>query len=238
MNLLEGALKYWSSRNKPASFRFHHISTDEVYGSLGKEGKFKEDSLYKPNSPYSASKASADHLVRAWHETFGLPVLVTNCSNNYGPFQFPEKLIPLIIINAVKGRKLPIYGDGKNVRDWLYVEDHIEGLLKVLRGGRIGQSYNIGGQSEVTNIDMVRIICNVLDQRYPKTDGSYFDHVTYVKDRPGHDFRYAVDISKIKEELDWEPSTDLFRGIEKTVNWYLENSDWVESLAEDVRTLD
>ena len=230
LNLLEGALSYWKSIDRAASFRFQHISTDEVYGSLGDYGKFSEETAYKPNSPYSASKASADHLVRAWHETFELPVLITNCSNNYGPFQFPEKLIPLIILNAVNGKDLPVYGDGKNVRDWLYVEDHIDALLKVLHNGRVGESYNIGGESEVTNISMVETICSLLDKKKPKSNGSYFDQVKYIEDRPGHDFRYAIDIAKISKELQWKPRTSLSIGIEKTIDWYLNNPEWIENL--------
>ena len=230
LNLLEGALNYWQSIDRAPSFRFQHISTDEVYGSLGEYGKFSEETAYKPNSPYSASKASADHLVRAWHETFQLPVLITNCSNNYGPFQFPEKLIPLIILNAVNGKDLPVYGDGKNVRDWLYVEDHVDALLKVLHNGRVGESYNIGGESEVTNISMVETICSLLDKKKPKSNGSYFDQVKYIEDRPGHDFRYAIDIAKISKELQWKPKISLSIGIEKTIDWYLNNPEWIENL--------
>ena len=214
-----------------SSFRFLHISTDEVYGSLGDTGYFTEKTSYAPNSPYSASKAASDHLVRAWHHTYGFPVLTTNCSNNYGPRQFPEKLIPLIIHNALAGKPLPIYGDGKNVRDWLYVEDHCRALYTVMSKGVMGETYNVGGNCEMQNIEIVKTVCSILDEVMPKTDSSkYEEQITFVKDRPGHDKRYAIDASKIKKELGWEPKETFESGIRKTVEWYLDNHKWVDDI--------
>jgi len=224
-NLLEAARGYWQARGKPAGFRFHHISTDEVYGSLGETGLFTEETPYAPNSPYSASKAASDHLVRAWNETYGLPVVTTNCSNNYGPFHFPEKLIPVVILNAIHGRQIPVYGDGKNVRDWLFVEDHAAALLLVCEKGADGRSYNIGGNAEATNIDLVRKICTILDELRPS--GAPHDRlITFVADRPGHDLRYAIDASRIRSELGWEPSVTLDEGLRQTVLWFLDNESW------------
>ena len=223
--LLEAARAYWSDRGQPDDFRFHHVSTDEVFGSLGEEGMFTEDTPYDPRSPYSASKASSDHLVRAWHETYGLPMVMTNCSNNYGPYHFPEKLIPVVILNALHGRPIPVYGEGANIRDWLYVEDHADALLLVLEKGEIGRSYNIGGENEARNIDLVRTICAILDTRRP--DSAPHDQlIEFVTDRPGHDMRYAIDPTRIREELDWRPSVTLEEGLAKTVDWYLQNEDW------------
>ena len=227
--LLEAARCYWRDSSKSDSFRFHHISTDEVFGSLGKTGYFTEETSYAPNSPYAASKAASDHLVRAWHETYGLPVVLSNCSNNYGPYHFPEKLIPVIIINALAGKPLPIYGNGENVRDWLYVEDHADALLTVLTKGKIGQSYNIGGENEATNIDIVREICAILDRLRPAAR-PYFELVNFVADRPGHDLRYAIDPTRIRTELGWRPAITLTQGLEKTVRWYLDNEDWWKAL--------
>ena len=227
--LLEAARSWWVGQGKPESFRFHHISTDEVFGSLGATGKFTEDTPYDPRSPYSASKAASDHLVRAWHETYGLPVVLTNCSNNYGPYHFPEKLIPVVILNALAGRPIPVYGKGENVRDWLYVEDHAEALLLVVQKGELGRSYNIGGENEARNIDLVRMICAILDAKRPKA-GSYADQITFVTDRPGHDLRYAIEPSRIRDELGWRPSVTLEEGLEKTVQWYLDNEDWWRAL--------
>lgn len=231
-NLLEVARTYWkelpdSERNK---FRFHHVSTDEVYGSLGSEGAFTESSPYMPNSPYSASKASADHLVRAWHHTYGLPVVTSNCSNNYGPYQLPEKLIPFMVLNAVNGKPLPVYGTGDNSRDWLYVEDHVHALLLVMEHGRIGETYNIGGLTEKSNIEVVQSICAILDLIQPDTEGPYERLITFVKDRPGHDLRYAINASKIETELGWRPKESFETGLEKTVRWYLENPAWVKCI--------
>ena len=230
--LLEESRKYYLGLNqvKKNKFRFHHISTDEVYGSLGKEGFFTEKSRYKPNSPYSASKASSDHLVRAWHETYGLPVITTNCSNNYGPYQYPEKLIPTLILSAIRGEKLPIYGDGGNIRDWLYVEDHIEAILRVLSDGLIGDVYNIGGNEEKTNLQVANAVCGSLDKLKPKKMGSYRDQITFVEDRPGHDRRYAIDSTKIKTELKWKPKMSFEKGIDETVMWYLDNIHWCEQV--------
>ena len=225
-NMLEAARSYWTSQGKPASFRFHHISTDEVFGSLGPTGMFTEDTPYDPRSPYSASKASSDHLVRAWRETYGLPVVLTNCSNNYGPYHFPEKLIPVVILNALAGKPLPIYGDGENMRDWLYVEDHADALLLVLEKGALGRSYNIGGENERTNLELVKTLCGILDYLHPRDEGSYADLSTFVTDRPGHDARYAIDPSRIRNELGWRPSVTLEEGLEKTVQWYLDNENW------------
>lgn len=228
--LLEAARVYWSDKGKPDSFRFHHISTDEVFGSLGETGLFTEDSPYDPRSPYSASKAASDHLVRAWSETYGLPVVLTNCSNNYGPFHFPEKLIPVVILNALAGKKLPIYGTGANVRDWLYVEDHADALLLVAAEGRVGRSYNIGGNNERSNLDLVHEICAILDKLRPRPQGSYSEQISFVPDRPGHDARYAIDASRIRDELGWQPSVTLSQGLHSTVQWYLDNPDWWQAL--------
>ncbi|WP_417601097.1 dTDP-glucose 4,6-dehydratase [Pararhodobacter oceanensis] len=223
--LLEAARSYWQAQGRPEGFRFHHISTDEVYGTLGEHGKFTEDTPYDPRSPYSASKASSDHLVRAWHETYGLPVVLSNCSNNYGPYHFPEKLIPVVILNALAGKEIPVYGAGANVRDWLYVEDHAEALLVVLQQGALGRSYNIGGENEARNIDLVRMICALLDEMRP--DAAPHDRlITYVADRPGHDLRYAIDPTRISTELGWRPSVTLEQGLRLTVEWYLANEDW------------
>ena len=227
--LLEAARAYWTVNGKLDAFRFHHISTDEVYGSLGPTGMFTEDTPYDPRSPYSASKAASDHLVRAWSETYGLPVVLTNCSNNYGPYHFPEKLIPVVILNALAGKDIPIYGKGENIRDWLYVEDHADALLTVLTKGTIGRSYNIGGENEAKNIDLVHMICAHLDQMRPK-DTPYGDQITFVTDRPGHDMRYAIDPTRIRDELGWRPSVTLEQGLEKTVRWYLENEEWWRAL--------
>lgn len=228
-NMLEAARGFWTAQGKPEGFRFHHISTDEVYGSLGDTGLFTEDTGYDPRSPYSASKASSDHLVRAWSETYGLPVVLTNCSNNYGPYHFPEKLIPVVILNALAGKPIPVYGEGLNVRDWLYVEDHADALLLVLEKGALGRSYNIGGENEARNIDLVRDICGILDAKRPK-ETSYADQITFVEDRAGHDLRYAIDPSRIRDELGWRPSVTLQEGLERTVQWYLDNEDWWRAL--------
>jgi dTDP-glucose 4,6-dehydratase len=217
------------AQGRPDAFRFHHISTDEVFGSLGPTGKFTEDTPYDPRSPYSASKAASDHLVRAWGETYGLPVVLSNCSNNYGPFHFPEKLIPVVILNALQGKPIPVYGAGENVRDWLYVEDHANALLLVLEQGRVGRSYNIGGENERRNIDLVRTICAILDRKRPKA-GSYADQISFVTDRPGHDARYAIDPTRIREELGWRPSVTVEEGLERTVEWYLNNEAWWKPL--------
>ncbi|SLN74235.1 dTDP-glucose 4,6-dehydratase 2 [Falsiruegeria litorea R37] len=227
--LLEAARAYWVGQGKPDSFRFHHISTDEVYGSLGDTGQFTEDTAYDPRSPYSASKAASDHLVRAWAETYGLPVVLTNCSNNYGPYHFPEKLIPVVILNALAGKPLPIYGDGSNVRDWLYVEDHADALLTVLQRGQVGRSYNIGGENERSNLELVQTICAILDRLKPGPK-PYADLITFVTDRPGHDARYAIDPTRIREELGWRPSVTVEEGLEKTVRWYLDNEAWWRAL--------
>lgn len=231
--MLQQALGYWRSlpEERQQSFRFHHISTDEVFGSLGDEGLFSETTAYDPRSPYSASKAASDHLVRAWCHTYGLPVLITNCSNNYGPYHFPEKLIPLIIIRALAGEPLPVYGDGRNVRDWLYVDDHARALRQVFEAGVPGETYNIGGNSERRNIEVVRAICSTLDAHRPRADGkSYAEQITFVADRPGHDQRYAIDASKIARELGWEPQVSFEDGIARTVDWYLQRKDWWEPL--------
>ena len=233
VTLLEGCTRYWKGLDddRRGAFRFHHISTDEVFGSLGDEGEFTEATPYDPRSPYSASKAASDHFVNAWHHTYGLPVIVTNCSNNYGPFQFPEKLIPLTIINALEGRPIPVYGRGTNVRDWLYVGDHVAALLLAVRQGRAGQTYCIGGGRQMTNIDVVRSICRILDAISPDGRiGARDQLISYVADRPGHDFRYAIDGSKIENELGWRPVETFETGIEKTVRWYLENRSWWEKL--------
>ena len=227
--MLEAARSYWVAQGKPEAFRFHHISTDEVYGSLGAEGMFTEDSPYDPRSPYSASKASSDHLVCAWHETYGLPGVLTNCSNNYGPFHFPEKLVPVVILNALAGKPIPVYGQGLNVRDWLYVEDHADALLLVLEKGASGRRYNIGGENEARNIDLVKTICSILDQKRPK-ETPYADQITFVQDRAGHDLRYAIDPSRIRDELGWRPSVTVEEGLELTVQWYLNNEGWWRAL--------
>lgn len=229
--LLNQSLEYFNLLSDTAqkAFRFHHVSTDEVYGSLGKHGYFTEQTPYDPSSPYSASKASSDHLVRAWHRTFELPVLITNCSNNYGPYQFPEKLIPLMILNCLDGKSLPVYGDGQNVRDWLYVEDHCEAILHVIKMGTVGETYNIGGNNEIRNLEIVETICDILDEVRPSGAGdTYRKLITFVKDRPGHDFRYAIDAGKIKNELGWVPKHTFRTGIRDTINWYLENETWWE----------
>ncbi|QFT79244.1 dTDP-glucose 4,6-dehydratase 2 [Roseovarius sp. THAF27] len=228
--LLEASRDYWEVRGRPETFRFHHISTDEVFGSLGPTGMFTETTPYDPRSPYSASKAASDHLVRAWHETYSLPVVLTNCSNNYGPYHFPEKLIPVIILNALAGKPLPIYGDGSNVRDWLYVEDHADALLTVLAKGVVGESYNIGGENERTNLELVQSLCAILDDKRPKASGSYADQITFVTDRPGHDARYAIDPTRIRQELGWRPSVTVEEGLERTVQWYLDNEAWWRAL--------
>lgn len=230
--LLQAARAYWDGAGRPDAFRFLHISTDEVFGSLPDNPtvKFTETTAYDPRSPYSASKASSDHLVRAWHETYGLPVLLTNCSNNYGPYHFPEKLIPVVILNALAGRELPIYGDGSNIRDWLYVEDHADALLRVLEAGQVGRSYNVGGENERTNLDLVKTICAILDDMRPKPAGSYADQITFVADRPGHDQRYAIDPKRIRAELGWRPSVTVDEGLRKTVRWYLDNTAWWQAL--------
>ena len=229
--LLESVRGYWQnlSAEDQAKFRFLHVSTDEVYGSLSPEAPaFTEQHSYEPNSPYSASKAASDHLVRAWHHTYGLPVLTTNCSNNYGPLHFPEKLIPLMIVNALAGKPLPVYGDGMQVRDWLYVKDHCSAIRCVLEGGRLGETYNVGGWNEKPNIDIVKTVCALLDELRPRADGqSYATQITYVKDRPGHDRRYAIDARKLEKELGWKPAETFETGIRKTVAWYLENAEWV-----------
>ena len=231
-NLLEAARSYWQTIGKPESFRFHHISTDEVFGSLPSDPavRFTEETPYDPRSPYAASKASSDHLVRAWHETYGLPVVLTNCSNNYGPYHFPEKLVPVIILRALAEKSLPIYGDGSNIRDWLYVEDHADALLLVLARGKIGRSYNIGGENELTNLELVHKICKILNRLIPRSKGSYAELITFVKDRPGHDQRYAIDPSRIINELGWQPSFTVEQGLEKTVQWYLDNKHWWKPL--------
>ncbi|NUB46506.1 dTDP-glucose 4,6-dehydratase [Fertoebacter nigrum] len=228
-HMLEAARAYWIAEGRPAAFRFHHISTDEVFGTLGETGQFTEDTPYAPNSPYSASKAASDHLVRAWHETYGLPVVMTNCSNNYGPFHFPEKLVPVVILKALAGEPIPVYGKGENVRDWLYVEDHADALLTVVAKGEVGRSYNIGGENEAKNIDLVRMICAILDAKRPRAT-PYADQITFVADRPGHDLRYAIDPTRIATELGWRPSVTLQQGLEATVQWYLDNEAWWRAL--------
>lgn len=231
--LLSASLEYYRRLDEAEKmrFRFLHISTDEVFGSLGPEGFFTETAPYDPRSPYSASKASSDHLARAFHHTYGLPVLVTNCSNNYGPYQFPEKLVPLVINSAIRGKSLPVYGDGGNVRDWLFVRDHCEALRLVLENGKPGETYNIGGAAERTNIDIVRTLCRLLDELIPREDGKeYEDQIFFVPDRPGHDRRYAIDASRISKELGWKPSSTFETGMRRTVEWYLENQEWVEKI--------
>ena len=227
--LLEAARAYWHARGKPETFRFHHVSTDEVFGSLGATGLFTETTAYDPRSPYSASKAASDHLVRAWHETYGLPVVLSNCSNNYGPYHFPEKLVPVVILNALAGKPIPVYGQGENIRDWLYVEDHADALLLILQKGASGQSYNVGGENEARNIDLIKTICTLLDRMRPAEE-PYASLITHVADRPGHDQRYAIDPSRIRHELGWRPSVTLEQGLERTVRWYLDNEDWWRKL--------
>ncbi len=234
--LLDEANNYYKTLTgeMKAGFRFLHVSTDEVYGSLGDDDYFTEDTAYDPSSPYSASKASSDHLVRAWNRTFGLPILITNCSNNYGPYQFPEKLIPLMILNCLKEKSLPVYGKGDNVRDWLFVEDHCDAIYSVLSSGKLGETYNIGGNNEIQNIDIVKIICEKMDEYSPrKQGGNYEELITYVTDRPGHDFRYAIDASKISNELGWQPKENFETGIEKTIRWYLENREWWQAIQDN-----
>lgn len=231
--LLEAVRHYWNTRAPSAKslFRFHHISTDEVFGALGDEGLFHEETRYDPRSPYSASKASSDHLVRAWYHTYGLPVIVTNCSNNYGPYQFPEKLIPLMITKALAEDPLPVYGNGRNIRDWLFVEDHAEALKLVFEKGRTGATYNIGGNCEIKNIDVVTMLCGVLDRLRPRSNReSYRKLISFVTDRPGHDYRYAIDTSRIQSELGWSPRHDFSDGLEKTVKWYLDHQAWLQSI--------
>ena len=233
LNLLEQSRLHFQHSNND-NFRFLHISTDEVYGSLGDHGKFLETTPYDPSSPYSASKAGSDHLVRSWNRTFGLPTLITNCSNNYGSYQFPEKLIPLMIINCLHGKPLPVYGQGENVRDWLYVRDHCEAIHTVLTSGTVGETYNIGGNNEIRNIDVVTTICDLLNEISPSENGSsYADLITYVKDRPGHDFRYAIDAGKIQNNLGWSPKESFETGIRKTIHWYLDNQDWWRAIQDN-----
>ncbi len=229
--MLDAALEYWRGlpKDRAAAFRFQHISTDEVFGTLGDEGLFREDTPYAPNSPYSASKAGSDHLVRAWRETYGLPTITTNCSNNYGPYHFPEKLIPLMILNALDGKPLPVYGRGENVRDWLYVEDHAAALMLVAQKGVVGESYNVGGRNEKKNIEVVHTLCDILDELRPRA-GSYRDLISFVTDRPGHDMRYAIDCTKIERELGWTPSETFETGLRKTVQWYLDNEAWWQAI--------
>jgi len=233
LNLLEQSRIFINKTNND-NFRFLHVSTDEVYGSLGDDGKFLETTPYDPSSPYSASKAGSDHLVRAWNRTFGLPTLITNCSNNYGSYQFPEKLVPLMIINCLQGNPLPVYGEGENVRDWLFVGDHCDAIHTVLANGEIGETYNIGGNNEIKNIDVVTIICSLLDEISPREDGSsYSDLITFVKDRPGHDFRYAIDAGKIQNDLGWSPNESFETGIRKTIHWYLDNQNWWKAIQDN-----
>jgi dTDP-glucose 4,6-dehydratase len=230
-NLLESVRGYWSAlpAAEKAAFRFLHVSTDEVYGSLAEDAPaFSESNAIEPNSPYSASKAASDHLVRAWHHTYGLPVLTTNCSNNYGPYHFPEKLIPLLIVNSLAGKALPVYGDGQQIRDWLYVKDHCGAIRRVLEAGRLGETYNVGGWNEKANLEIVHTVCALLDELSPRADGRpYKEQITYVTDRPGHDRRYAIDARKLEQELGWKPTETFETGIRKTVQWYLDNTDWV-----------
>ena len=236
-NLLQESLNIYSKLNKESKsfFKFHHISTDEVFGSLGESGYFTEDTAYDPSSPYSASKASSDHLVRAWHRTFGLPITISNCSNNYGPYQFPEKLIPLMIINCLSNKELPVYGKGDNVRDWLYVEDHCKAIDLILKDGAIGETYNIGGNNEIKNIKIVKSICSILDTLEPtKSLKQYSDLITFVSDRPGHDFRYSIDTTKIKNELNWGPEESFDTGLLKTIKWYLDNEIWWKKIQNHV----
>jgi dTDP-glucose 4,6-dehydratase len=231
-NMLEASRKFWFASCRPSEFRFHHVSTDEVFGSLPDDPliQFTEDTAYNPRSPYSASKAASDHLVRAWHETYGMPVVLSNCSNNYGPYHFPEKLIPVVILNALAGNALPIYGDGSNIRDWLFVEDHADALLLVATKGAPGRSYNIGGENEYTNLQLVKTICGILDRLRPRDAGTYADLITFVADRPGHDARYSIDPNRIRTELGWRPTVTVEEGLERTVKWYLDNQDWWQPL--------
>lgn len=233
-NLLESVRGYWSDlpSDEKQAFRFLHVSTDEVYGTLSADDvPFNELNRYEPNSPYSASKAASDHLVRAWHHTYGLPVLTTNCSNNYGPYHFPEKLIPLVILNALSGKSLPIYGDGRQIRDWLYVRDHCSAIRRVLEAGKVGETYNVGGWNEKPNLEVVHTICIILDELQPRTDGGrYSDQIAFVKDRPGHDRRYAIDARKLERELGWKPAETFETGIRKTIEWYLDNQEWVRNV--------
>jgi dTDP-glucose 4,6-dehydratase len=234
--LLQEALKYYSTLKGKESerFRFHHVSTDEVFGSLSESGFFTEETPYDPSSPYSASKASSDHLIRAWHRTFYLPVLISNCSNNYGPYQFPEKLIPLMILNCLEEKPLPVYGTGENIRDWLYVEDHCDAIYTILQKGTIGETYNVGGNNEIKNIQIVEVICDILNDIHPAGSGkSYHELINFVKDRPGHDFRYAIDASKLKKEIGWEPKESFNTGIQKTIEWYLKNEEWRKTIQEN-----
>ena len=234
--LLQEALKYYSTLKGKESerFRFHHVSTDEVFGSLSESGFFTEETPYDPSSPYSASKASSDHLIRAWHRTFYLPVLISNCSNNYGPYQFPEKLIPLMILNCLEEKPLPVYGTGENIRDWLYVEDHCDAIYTILQKGTIGETYNVGGNNEIKNIQIVEVICDILNDIHPAGSGkSYYELINFVKDRPGHDFRYAIDASKLKKEIGWEPKESFNTGIQKTIEWYLKNEEWWRIIQEN-----
>jgi len=234
-NLIDVSKRFWDgmSSDERLNFCFHHVSTDEVYGSLSENNLFSEETSYDPSSPYSASKAASDHLVRAWNRTYELPVVLTNCSNNYGPYQYPEKLIPLMLLNALSEKPLPIYGSGQQIRDWLYVDDHARALCKVMFEGSIGETYNIGGHNEMTNLEVVRMLCNVLDERVPKRGGSYYHLIQHVDDRPGHDQRYAIDASKIKNELGWFPKETFESGIVKTVDWYLENRQWCDHVLAD-----
>ena len=227
--LLQAARGFWEGQGRPEAFRFHHISTDEVFGSLGATGQFTEETPYDPRSPYSASKAASDHLVRAWWHTYGLPVVLSNCSNNYGPYHFPEKLIPVVILNALAGKPIPVYGAGENVRDWLFVEDHADALLTVVTKGEVGRSYNIGGENEARNIDLVRMICTLMDEMVPE-GAPHARLITFVTDRPGHDLRYAIDPRRMREELGWRPSVTLEEGLRRTVRWYLDNRDWWQAL--------
>ena len=234
--LLQESLKYYSTLKGKESerFQFHHVSTDEVFGSLSESGFFTEETPYDPSSPYSASKASSDHLVRAWYRTFDLPVLISNCSNNYGPYQFPEKLIPLMILSCLEEKPLPVYGTGENIRDWLYVEDHCDAIYTILQKGTIGETYNVGGNNEIKNIQIVEVICDVLNDIHPAGSGkSYHELITFVKDRPGHDFRYAIDASKLKKEIGWEPKESFNTGIQKTIEWYLKNEEWWRIIQEN-----
>jgi dTDP-glucose 4,6-dehydratase len=227
--LLQAARGYWEVQGRPEAFRFHHISTDEVFGSLGAEGQFTEETPYDPRSPYSASKAASDHLVRAWHHTYGLPVVLSNCSNNYGPYHFPEKLVPVVILNVLAGKPIPVYGAGENVRDWLFVEDHADALLTVVQRGQVGRSYNIGGENEARNIDLVHTICALMDEMVPG-DAPHDRLITFVTDRPGHDLRYAIDPKRMRGELGWRPSVTLEEGLRRTVRWYLDNEGWWRAL--------
>ena len=224
--LLHAARRYWLKEGKPEQFRFHHVSTDEVFGELGRSGRFTEASPYAPRSPYAASKAASDHLVRAWHATYGLPILLTNCSNNYGPYHFPEKFIPVLILNALAEKPLPLYGNGSQVRDWLYVEDHAAALLAVLERGQVGRSYHIGGEAERSNLALAQTLCSLLDTKRPRAQGRYADLIHFVEDRPGHDARYAIDPSRIRDELGWQAAVSLDEGLERTLDWYLANEDW------------